>query len=169
MSTAHRDFLIEIGTEELPPKALRTLADAFITGIGAGLEKASLTHGGILGFATPRRLAVKVERLAAQQPEQHVRRRGPPLSAAFDGAGAPTRAALAFAASCGSAVEALERIEEGKGSFLYFVGKRAGEHTVQLLPALVQAGAARCARPRACRRSKEMTPCLPRCARAPPR
>ena len=139
MSTAHRDFLIEIGTEELPPKALRTLADAFITGIGAGLEKASLTHGGILGFATPRRLAVKVERLAAQQPEQHVRRRGPPLSAAFDNAGAPTRAALAFAASCGSTVEALERIEEGKGSFLYFVGKRAGEHTVQLLPALVQA------------------------------
>ena len=139
MSTAHRDFLIEIGTEELPPKALRTLADAFITGIGAGLEKASLTHGGILGFATPRRLAVKVERLAAQQPEQHVRRRGPPLSAAFDNAGAPTRAALAFAASCSSTVEALERIEEGKGSFLYFVGKRAGEHTVQLLPALVQA------------------------------
>ena len=139
MSTAHRDFLIEIGTEELPPKALRTLADAFITGIGAGLEKASLTHAGILGFATPRRLAVKVERLAAQQPEQHVRRRGPPLSAAFDNAGAPTRAALAFAASCSSTVEALERIEEGKGSFLYFVGKRAGEHTVQLLPALVQA------------------------------
>ena len=139
MSTAHRDFLIEIGTEELPPKALRTLADAFTAAIGAGLEKASLTHARIVGFATPRRLAVKVERLAAQQPEQHVRRRGPPLSAAFDGAGAPTRAALAFAASCGSAVEALERIEEGKGSFLYFVGKRAGEHTVQLLPALVQA------------------------------
>jgi glycyl-tRNA synthetase beta chain len=139
MSTAHRDFLIEIGTEELPPKALRTLADAFVAAIGTGLEKALLTHTGIVGFATPRRLAVKVQRLAAQQPEQHVRRRGPPLSAAFDAAGAPTRAALAFAASCGSALESLERIEEGKGSFLYFVGKRAGEHTVQLLPALVQA------------------------------
>jgi glycyl-tRNA synthetase beta chain len=138
MSTAHRDFLIEIGTEELPPKALGTLADAFRAGIGAGLEKVALTHGAITGFATPRRLAVRVERLATQQPEQHVRRRGPPLSAAFDSAGAPTRAALAFASGCGSSVEALERIEEGKGTFLFFVGTRAGEHTVKLLPGLVQ-------------------------------
>ena len=138
MSSAHRDFLIEIGTEELPPKALGTLADAFLAGIGAGLEKAGLAHAGMAGFATPRRLAVRVERLAAQQPEQHVRRRGPPLSAAFDGAGAPTRAAQAFAASCGSTVEALERIEEGKGTFLYYLGTRAGELTVALLPGLVQ-------------------------------
>ena len=56
MSTAARDFLIEIGTEELPPKALRALADAFLAGIAAGLEKASLAHAGIAGFATPRRL-----------------------------------------------------------------------------------------------------------------
>jgi glycyl-tRNA synthetase beta chain len=138
MSTASRDFLIEIGTEELPPKALGTLADAFRVGIGAGLEKAGLGHAGIAGFATPRRLAVRVERLAARQPEQHVRRRGPPLAAAFDSAGAPTRAALAFAASCGTSVEALERIEEGKGTSLYFVGTRAGERTVDLLPGLVQ-------------------------------
>jgi glycyl-tRNA synthetase beta chain len=138
MSTA-RDFLIEVGTEELPPKALATLSDAFVGGIAAGLDKAALAHGDVIGFATPRRLAVKVLRLAAQQPEQHVRRRGPPVSAAFDSAGAPTRAALAFAASCGTAVEALERIEEGKGTFLYFSGTRAGEHTVQLLPSLVQA------------------------------
>jgi glycyl-tRNA synthetase beta chain len=138
MSSAHRDFLVEIGTEELPPKALGTLADAFLAGIGAGLEKAGLPHAGMASFATPRRLAVRVERLAAQQPEQHVRRRGPPLSAAFDGAGAPTRAAQAFAASCGSTVEALERIEEGKGTFLYYLGTRAGEHAVALLPGLVQ-------------------------------
>ena len=138
MSTA-RDFLIEVGTEELPPKALSTLSAAFVGGIAAGLEKAALAHDDVIGFATPRRLAVKVLRLAAQQPEQHVRRRGPPVSAAFDAAGAPTRAALAFAASCGCSVEALERIEEGKGTFLYFSGTRAGEHTVQLLPALVQA------------------------------
>jgi glycyl-tRNA synthetase beta chain len=138
MSSAHRDFLVEIGTEELPPKALGTLADAFLAGIGAGLEKAGLPHAGMASFATPRRLAVRVERLAAQQPEQHVRRRGPPLSAAFDGAGAPTRAAQAFAASCGSTVEALEHIEEGKGTFLYYLGTRAGEHAVALLPGLVQ-------------------------------
>jgi len=137
MSTA-RDFLIEIGTEELPPKALGTLADAFVAGVGAGLGKAGLAHAGIAGFATPRRLAVKVERLAAQQPEQHVRRRGPPIAAAFDGSGAPTRAALAFAQSCGTSVESLGQVEEGKGAFLYFEGTRSGERTVQLLPALVQ-------------------------------
>jgi glycyl-tRNA synthetase beta chain len=137
MSSA-RDFLVEVGTEELPPKALSTLSAAFVAAIAAGIAKAGLPHGAVAGFATPRRLAVRVSRLAAQQPEQQVRRRGPPLSAAFDGAGAPTRAALAFAASCGSTVEALERIEEGKGAFLYFSGTRAGEHTVQLLPALVQ-------------------------------
>jgi glycyl-tRNA synthetase beta chain len=138
MSAAPRDFLVEIGTEELPPKALSTLSAAFVAAISAGLEKANLAHGAIAGFATPRRLAVSVHRLVAQQPEQQVRRRGPPLAAAFDGGGAPTRAALAFAASCGSTVEALERVDEGKGTFLYFSGTRAGEHTVQLLPALVQ-------------------------------
>ena len=75
MSTGSRDFLIEIGTEELPPKALGTLADALRAGIDAGLEKAGLARGAVTGFATPRRLAVRVERLAAQQPDQHVRRR----------------------------------------------------------------------------------------------
>jgi glycyl-tRNA synthetase beta chain len=79
-----------------------------------------------------------VLRLAGQQPEQQLRRRGPPVSASFDGAGAPTRAALAFAASCGTTVEALGRIEEGKGTFLHFSGTRAGERTVQLLPTLIQ-------------------------------
>jgi len=136
--SATRDFLIEVGTEELPPKALRTLSEAFVLGVTAGLEKSGLAHGAIAGFATPRRLAVKVSRLAEQQPEQQVRRRGPPLSAAFDGAGAPTRAALAFATSCGTTVEALGRIDEGKGTFLFFSGTRAGERTVQLLPALIQ-------------------------------
>ena len=136
--SAARDFLIEVGTEELPPKALSTLSQAFVAGVTAGLEKSGLAHGDIAGFASPRRLAVKVSHLAEQQPEQQVRRRGPPLSAAFDGAGAPTRAALAFATSCGTTVEALERIDEGKGTFLFFSGTRAGERTVQLLPALIQ-------------------------------
>jgi glycyl-tRNA synthetase beta chain len=126
MKTAHHDFLVEIGTEELPPKALLTLQQAFVAGLTTGLEKASLAHGGIAGFATPRRLAVLVKRLAARQPEQHVKRRGPPVSAAFDAQGAPTRAGLAFAESCGTTVESLERIDEGKGAFLYFVGMRRG-------------------------------------------
>jgi glycyl-tRNA synthetase beta chain len=138
MKVAHHDFLVEIGTEELPPKALLTLEDAFVASFTAALERAGLGHGDVTGFATPRRLAIHVQRLAARQPEQHQRRRGPPLSAAFDGEGRPTRAALAFAESCGTSVEALERLDEGKGPVLFFVGTRAGEHAVQLLPGLVQ-------------------------------
>lgn len=138
MKSEQRDFLVEIGTEELPPKALLALEAAFVSGLSAGLEKAGLAHGGLAGFATPRRLAVRVKRLAAQQPEQHMKRRGPPLSAAFDAAGAPTRAALAFAESCGTTVEALQRLDEGKGTFLFFTGTKPGARATELLPALVQ-------------------------------
>src|SRR5215469_3397047 len=138
MKSEQRDFLVEIGTEELPPKALPTLSQAFVAALTAALDKAGLAHREVKGFATPRRLAVLVKRLAARQPEQNLRRRGPPLSAAFDAAGTPTRAALAFAQSCGVGVEALERLDEGKGTFLFFVGTKPGEPAVQLLPALVQ-------------------------------
>ena len=139
MRQPQRDFLVEIGTEELPPKALPALERAFVAGMTAGIEKAALTHGGIVGYATPRRLAVLVKRLAARQPEQHLKRRGPPVTAAFDTLGGPTRAALAFAASCATSVEALQRLDEGKGTFLFFVGTKAGEEAVRVLPGIVQA------------------------------
>jgi len=138
VSASHHDFLVEIGTEELPPRALPVLEQAFMAGVTAGLDKAALGHGEITAFATPRRLAVLVKRLAAQQPQQNLKRRGPPVSAAFDAAGAPSRAALAFAESCGTSVEALQRLEEGKGSFLYFVGTKSGAPAIELLPAVVQ-------------------------------
>jgi glycyl-tRNA synthetase beta chain len=133
-----RDFLFEIGTEELPPKVLLGLQQSLVAALTAGLDKAGLAHAEVQGFATPRRLAVWVKRLAAEQPEQQVRRKGPPVSAAFDAAGQPTRAALAFAESCGTTVGNLQRIAEAKGSFLYFTGTRSGSRTVELLPALVQ-------------------------------
>jgi glycyl-tRNA synthetase beta chain len=135
---APRDFLFEIGTEELPPKALGTLGEALVTALRSGLDRASLAHGELVGFATPRRLAVLGKSLAAAQPEQQVKRKGPPLTAAFDAAGRATRAALAFAESCGTEVGKLERLDEGKGTFLFFTGKRAGARAVELLPALVQ-------------------------------
>ncbi|HET7756914.1 MAG TPA: glycine--tRNA ligase subunit beta [Steroidobacteraceae bacterium] len=138
MSAARRDFLLEVGTEELPPKALPELERSLTAALAAGLDKAGLAHGELKGFATPRRLAVRVKHLAAAQPEQHLRRRGPPLAAAFDAAGKPTRAAVAFAASCGTGVDALERVEEAKGTFLYFVGTRPGQGAVELLPDLVR-------------------------------
>jgi glycyl-tRNA synthetase beta chain len=139
MTARHSDFLVEIGTEELPPKTLLTLEQAFVSALGAGLDKAGLTHGELVGFATPRRLAVWVKRLALQQPDQNLRRPGPPVSAAFDAAGKPTRAALAFAERYGTSVDTLQRLDEGKGSFLYFVGTKAGERAAALLPGLVQA------------------------------
>jgi glycyl-tRNA synthetase beta chain len=134
-----RDFLFEIGTEELPPKALLGLQQALLASLGAGLDKAGLAHGELVGFATPRRLAVWVKRLAPAQPEQLLRRKGPPLTAAFDAQGQPTRAALAFAESCGTKLASLERVTEGKGTFLYFTGTRPGARTVELLPGLLQA------------------------------
>lgn len=138
MSLAHHDFLVEIGTEELPPRALLTLQNAFVSALAAGLDKAGLGHGEICGFATPRRLAVLVKRLAAAQPEQHLKRRGPPVGAAFDASGTPTRAALAFAESCGTSVDSLERLDEGKGSFLFFVGTKSGQAASLLLPGIVK-------------------------------
>ena len=139
MTEARRDFLVELGTEELPPKALRALEQAFAAGIRSGMEKAGLAHGEVVSFATPRRLAVLVKRLVERQPEQDIRRRGPPVSAAFDAGGQPTRAALAFAESCGTTVQDLQELDEGKGPFLFFIGTRHGAAAAELLPQIVQA------------------------------
>ncbi len=133
-----RDFLFELGTEELPPKALPQLERSLREGIAAGLAAAGLKHGAIESFATPRRLAVRVRRLAARQGDQAIRRRGPPLRAAFDAAGAPTRAAQAFAASCGVTLDALGRERDEKhNEYLWYGGTKTGAATVALLPELV--------------------------------
>jgi glycyl-tRNA synthetase beta chain len=137
-AATRRDFLVELGTEELPPKTLSVLERALREGLVAGLAAASLAHGKVESFATPRRLAVRVRRLAVQQPEQIIRRRGPPLRAALDAAGAPTRAGTAFAASCGVAFEALGRERDEKGNeCLWYGGSKPGASAVQLLPAIV--------------------------------
>jgi glycyl-tRNA synthetase beta chain len=134
-----RDLLIELGTEELPPKALRALEQAFADALRTRLTQAGLLVAALESFATPRRLAVHIRRLAVRPPDQLIKRRGPPLSASFDAAGAPTRAATAFAGSCGVALEALGRERDAKGSeYLYFEGLKPGAATVTLLPALLQ-------------------------------
>jgi glycyl-tRNA synthetase beta chain len=134
-----QDFLVELGTEELPPLALPELERAFAAGIAQGLADAGLAHGGLKSFAAPRRLAVLVHGLASRQPDQQVKRRGPPVSAAFDAEGRPTRAALAFAEGAGVSVGQLARVKEGKGEFLFHEGTKAGAPTPTLLPAIVQA------------------------------
>jgi glycyl-tRNA synthetase beta chain len=138
MSARRRDFLVEIGTEELPPKSLLTLAAAFADGIAKGLSDAGLGYATVERFATPRRLAVRVRRLAERQPDRALERRGPPLKAAFDAQGAPTQAGLAFAKSCGVDVSALERVETPKGVWLVHRGIEHGAATIELLPRIVQ-------------------------------
>lgn len=134
-----RDFLFELGTEELPPLALPELERALAEGIRSGLAAAQLQHGELVSYAAPRRLAVLVRAVPVRQPEQALKRRGPPVNAAFDKQGAATRAATAFAESCGVTVDALTRITEGKGEFLYFEGTKPGAATASLLPDIVRA------------------------------
>ena len=119
---ATRDFLVEIGTEELPPKSLPALSQAFTDGIVAGLAAAGVKHGAVQPYAAPRRLAVLVKRVAERQPDQEIRRKGPPVQAAFDASGAPTRAATAFAETCGATVAALGRGQEAKGGLRFYTG-----------------------------------------------
>jgi glycyl-tRNA synthetase beta chain len=129
-----QDLLIEIGTEELPPKALKKLSDAFTAGVVEGLEKAELHHGKVHGYCSPRRLAVLVEHLDEAQKDRMAERRGPALTAAFDGDGNPTKATEGFARSCGVTVDQLESAETDKGAWLVFRNEQKGETTTALLP-----------------------------------
>jgi glycyl-tRNA synthetase beta chain len=138
MSAASQDFLVELGTEELPPLALPELEKAFAAGIRTGLSEAGLPHGELRSFATPRRLAVLVRELATMQPAQAIKLKGPPVTAAFDKDGKPTAAAVKFAEKCGATVAGLTRVTEGKGEFLFFAGSKPGHATAGLLPAIVQ-------------------------------
>jgi len=133
-----RDFLVEIGTEELPPRALRSLMDAFAGGLAALLDSERLAHGAVRAFASPRRLAVHVAALALAQPSRTVEHKGPPVAVAFDKNGKPTRAACAFAGKCGVAVDALEHVETPKGAWLAARTTEAGRTAAALMPELVQ-------------------------------
>ena len=133
-------LLIEIGTEELPPKALDTLAEAFARGIVDGLGKCGIAIDAANAkvACSPRRLAVLVPGVAHEQPDQSIERRGPAISAALDANGEPTRALTGFAASCGVDVASLERLETDKGSWFVHRALQAGQSTATLLPALVE-------------------------------
>ncbi|WP_313087094.1 glycine--tRNA ligase subunit beta [Pseudomonas sp.] len=128
------DFLVELGTEELPPKALGKLSDAFRSGIEKGLKEAGLLHARVQAFAAPRRLAVLVERLESQQPDRSVNLDGPPLQAAFDADGQPTQAALGFARKCGVELADIDC----SGPKLKYSRTIAGERTAALLPGIVE-------------------------------
>ena len=132
-----QNFLVEIGTEELPPKALKTLATSFADNVEAELNQAGLTFDKIEWFAAPRRLAVKVLNLATQQPSKEIEKRGPAVSAAFDTEGKPTKAAEGWARGCGITVEQAERIATDKGEWLVHRAKIEGQPTKNLLNGIV--------------------------------
>ncbi len=136
--TEARDLLVEIGTEELPSSELKALMEAFGANLATALQGARI---GIPGepetFATPRRLAVRLNDVAAAQTAESVEHRGPPVSAAFADDGRPTKAAEGFARRHGVSVADLERRATGKAEYLFHTEHQAGRPTVELLPGLV--------------------------------
>jgi glycyl-tRNA synthetase beta chain len=131
------DLLIEIGTEELPPKALKRLATAFADEIHLGLEGAKLEHGECRWYATPRRLVVQVSELMTLQEDKEVERRGPALSAAYDEDGNASKAAEGFARSCDVSVKELQTLETDKGSWLSYKALEVGVATKDLLENII--------------------------------
>ena len=137
--SAAKSLLIELGTEELPPKALDELAAAFARGVCDGLARrgveADLDAARV--YATPRRLAVHIPAVATSQPEQVIERRGPAVSAGVGPDGQPAKALIGFAQSCGVAVDALEKLETDKGSWFVYRSVKAGQPVAALLPEIV--------------------------------
>ena len=136
------DLLIELGTEELPPKALRSLSLHFATETLKRLAAAGLVHGTHHAFATPRRLAILIEQVPAETPPQKVERRGPAVAAAFGKDGTPSGAALGFSKSCGVSIDALERLQTDKGEWLVYRTEAPGQPLAKLLPSVVEAALA---------------------------
>ncbi len=136
---AGKSLLVELGTEELPPKALDELSAAFLRGICDGLAKrgvaAELDHA--VAYASPRRLAAFIPAVAASQPDQAIERRGPALAAAFDAEGQPSKALLGFAHSCGVGVGQLEKLETDKGAWFVWRTLKTGQPLAALLPEIV--------------------------------
>ncbi|MCP3675353.1 MAG: glycine--tRNA ligase subunit beta [Gammaproteobacteria bacterium] len=133
-----KDFIVELGTEELPPLSLETLAKAFHDNLVNLIDDANLEHQECSFYATPRRLAVIIKQLSVAQPDKTIERQGPAVIAAFDPEGNPTPAATGFAKSCGVSIEQLEQVETNKGDRLSFQFKEQGKTAEQLIPELVQ-------------------------------
>ena len=135
--TSLDDLLIEIGTEELPPKALKKLSTAFTQGVVDGLKKAGFDIDEVESFAAPRRLAILIKSLAAQQPDREVERKGPNLKAAYDADGNPTKAVMGFAKSCGVEVSDLQQQETDKGVWLVFKATEKGQALAEIIEDIV--------------------------------
>lgn len=130
-------LLIELGTEELPPKALSTLAETFFAQIKTQLESADLSFSDIKWFASPRRMAVQVQELQAKQADKVVEKRGPAVNVALDDQGQPSKAAQGWARSNGITVDQAERLVTDKGEWLLHKATQAGQSVAELIPTMV--------------------------------
>jgi len=135
--SATQDFLVEIGTEELPPKSLKKLSDAFSNGIEKALKDAGLNYDEAKSFASPRRLALRIKGLEIKQTDKIVEKKGPSKKAAFDNEGQPSRALLGFAKSLKIEPAQLEEQETPKGTWLVYRSTEAGSETQSLLNTIV--------------------------------
>lgn len=134
-----RNLLVEIGTEELPPKALKALMNAFADKLCKGLDDARLEYESVTAYASPRRLAVIVASLADAQADEEVVLKGPPVAAAYDDKGKITPAGSAFAKKCGVEPHVLERIAGKRGEYLSFRSTEKGAKATEVLPGIVEA------------------------------
>ncbi|MEL4239790.1 glycine--tRNA ligase subunit beta [Shewanella xiamenensis] len=132
------NLLIELGTEELPPKALRKLAESFLANFTEELIKADLAFKSAVWYAAPRRLAINVTELAIAQADKIVEKRGPAVSSAFDAEGKPTKAAEGWARGNGITVDQAERLVTDKGEWLVYNAKVEGVETKSLIAAMAQ-------------------------------
>ncbi len=133
----YQDVLFEIGTEELPPRALQTVAQALLAGMSDGLAQQQITFADQKVFFAPRRIAVLLTAVAEQQPEQKIERRGPTVEVAYDAHGQPTKALQGFLKSCSAELTQLETIETDKGSWLWFRSGQPGKTIFELLPNII--------------------------------
>ena len=133
----HDDLLLELGTEELPPKALKKLSQAFTSNIVDGLKKAGFEINEVESYAAPRRLAVLIKSLSSSQPDREIERKGPSLKAAYDDDGKPTKAVMGFARSCGVEVAELQQQETDKGAWLIFKATEKGHCLADLIEDII--------------------------------
>ena len=132
------NLLIEVGTEELPPKSLRKLAESFLSNFTDELKKAELTFESAVWHAAPRRLAININQLALAQADKVVEKRGPAVAQAFDAEGNPTKAAMGWARGNGITVEQADRLKTDKGEWLLHQAKVVGVDTKSLIAAMAQ-------------------------------
>ena len=133
-----RDFIFELGCEELPSASVSTLSKALEQELVALLDKVKLSYAAIKSFATPRRIAVLIIDLQSAQASQVIVKRGPALNAAYDSQAKPSQALLGFAKSCGAELSDLRTLSTEKGEWIVYESETPGLDAEILIPELMR-------------------------------